>query len=482
MDSNENRFVFIDNLRNILVFKVVFLHALASFCYPVIFHWCAIDKEGSSRIFETLLLSLDIYLMPQLIFIAALFIFISLKDKTRLQYLKKRFIRLCVPLFVFIFCAGDIYFQILSKRLDSIDSNYSDTFVNFWSDFLNSFDLIVDGGGKMLDQIGFSHYHCWFLSFLFAMTLLILIFDSMPFNKKPKQMTEVDSKNIIINKTIVFAVLMGFAYLLVMIIYNIIGVSPGAWVSVYNLLLFRADQVWMLVFHSIFGLYVYKKEWITKGDIGSWKFWGILSAILVACYIVLMHFIFVPVIEELMRIGEHNSLFTEKMPFPAFDPPFLIAALIRSILTPMISFFLLMFFLSFAKQFLNKSNKITTFCSKHLINVYILHYIPVLILQYTFNDYAMFPLLKIILYTIIVITACLWFSYRFVYPYPKLSILFFILLKLISLRAGFEFYYWSLLCITLFSSACAIFESVKYMYLDKKTVFPTGVTIGQRNL
>ncbi len=77
--------------------------------------------------------------------------------------------------------------------------------------------------------------------------------------------------------------------------------------------------------------------------------------------------------------------------------------------------------------------------------MYILHYIPVLILQYTFLNVPIPSIVKIILMTIIIIPACLWLSHRLVYPYPKIAIAFFVALKLVALAAGFTFYYWALL-------------------------------------
>ena len=81
MEDNQNRFVYLDNIRNILVYNVVLLHVIQMFAYPLLFWWPVIDKERSSGFYETLLIPMDIYLMPCLLFIAALFIFVSGRDK-----------------------------------------------------------------------------------------------------------------------------------------------------------------------------------------------------------------------------------------------------------------------------------------------------------------------------------------------------------------------------------------------------------------
>ena len=108
METNQNRFVYLDNIRNFLVYNVVLLHVIAMFTYPLQSFWAVIDKEGSSRFYETAVISMNIYLMPCLLFIAALFIFPSLKRVSPLEYIKKRFLRLYVPVIVFLFCAADV--------------------------------------------------------------------------------------------------------------------------------------------------------------------------------------------------------------------------------------------------------------------------------------------------------------------------------------------------------------------------------------
>jgi hypothetical protein len=177
-------------------------------------------------------------------------------------------------------------------------------------------------------------------------------------------------------------------------------------------------------------------------------------------------------VDERFKVIEHNLLFDNKMAVPVINRSVQLAALCTWLLLPMTCVFLLMFFLSFAKRFFNKPNAITTFCSKHSVNVYVLHYIPVLILQYTFMNVPITPIVKILLMTIIIIPACLWLSHRLVYPYPKIAIAFFVALKLVSLAAGFTFYYWALLVLIFISFAGAVYESARYMLARKANLDP----------
>jgi len=159
MENNKNRFVYLDNIRNILVYNVVLLHVMQMFAHPLLFWWAVIDKEGSSRFYETCLIPMDIYLMPCLLFIAALFILPALKKHTPLEYIKNRFLRLCVPAIVFVFCAGDIFFQLLSKRLNPVSPDYLETFLNLWRSFVNLPGLYLSSSQKTLNTVVFNFQH-----------------------------------------------------------------------------------------------------------------------------------------------------------------------------------------------------------------------------------------------------------------------------------------------------------------------------------
>ncbi len=137
METFQERIAYLDNIRNILVYNVVLVHIILMFAYPLSFWWSVIDKNGSSSVYKNHLVIMDIYLMPHLMFIAALFIFPSLNATSTIIYIKKRFFRIFVPIIVFTFCAGDIFYQILFKRLDNSNPTYILTFLDYWRDFIN---------------------------------------------------------------------------------------------------------------------------------------------------------------------------------------------------------------------------------------------------------------------------------------------------------------------------------------------------------
>lgn len=462
MEDNQNRFVYLDNIRNILVYNVVLLHVIQMFAYPLLFWWPVIDKERSSGFYETLLIPMDIYLMPCLVFIAALFIFPSLGKSTPVEYIKKRFLRLCVPVIVFLFCAGDVFFQLLLTRLNPVSPDYLDTFLNFWRSFINLPALYLSSSQKTLNTSVFNFQHTWFLTFLFFLTLAVVLLN-LPFKRKHRESKKVDSRKKIILQTIIFAAALGIVYDAAMIYYVSHGINPS-WIIIGKMLQFQVGKIWMLLPVFLFGLYAYKKEWLTRGDIGSWRMWGIMACVPLVLCVLLYNIGILPVLDEIFKVIEHNMQFDTKKTMPAVSRSVQGAFLGAWFLTPPVLLFLLMFFISLAKRFFNNQNAITTFCSKHSINVYILHYVPVLLLQYTFLNVPIPSIVKIALMFVIIIPACLWLSHYLVYPYPKIAIAFFVALKLVALAAGFTFYYIALLALILISFSGAVYESAKSAY------------------
>ncbi|HDQ04632.1 MAG TPA: hypothetical protein ENN23_08760 [Deltaproteobacteria bacterium] len=465
--ETEKRIVYLDNLRNIIIYNVVVYHAFLAFAYPLLFWWATVDKDGSARIYETAIRTMYVYMMPCVIFIAALFILPSLQRSGALAYIKKRFTRLYVPVIVFLFCAGDIFPYLLSKRIGNLSLTYPDTFIAFWRSFANIPLIYFSDADKIMNTIGFNFYHTWFLTLLFFLTL-IFVLARLPFAKKAAKPVSLDSRNKIILKTILFAVTLSLVYFAVAWWYVVHDIQLNGWTLLGKAVIFENIQIWVLVPLFAFGLYAYKKEWLTRGDIGSWKIWGMLTLIFLGLYIYLMHFIYLPEVEGMYKIVEHNTLFEDKLEMPVIGDYLARVIIPIWLLVPLACVFILMFLLSFAKKFFNKPNAVTAFCSKHSINVYILHYIPILIFQYTFLNVPVSPVLKIVVMIIIIAPACLWLSHRLVYPHPKTAILFFVTLKLIALAAGFEFYYWALLAIIFISFTGAVFEFTKFMASRKK--------------
>lgn len=191
MANSGDRLVYLDNVRNVLVYNVVLFHALIMFAYPLFFWWPVVDKVASTRVYETVTLAMSVYQMPCLLFIAALFIFPSLKKEGALQYLKKRFLRLYVPAIVYVLCAGDVFYHLLLKRLDGSVWDYRETFFRFWDAFVHLPFFYMTSSEKTLNTVVFSFNHTWFLTLLFFLTLAVVVISRF-FKRRADQQIKED--------------------------------------------------------------------------------------------------------------------------------------------------------------------------------------------------------------------------------------------------------------------------------------------------
>ncbi|MRR17912.1 MAG: hypothetical protein EG826_15805, partial [Deltaproteobacteria bacterium] len=343
----------------------------------------------------------------------------------------------------------------------------------YWRAFVNLPSVYLSMSQKTLNTITFNMQHTWFMTLLFFITLIVVVL-SLPFKGGNIEPVKVDSRKKIIVKTILFALALSIVHAAAMIYCVRQSIDFGAWLIIGKVAQVPVGKIPVLFLLFLFGLYIYKKEWLTRGDIGSWKIWGVMAFILLVLYVLLFHMGILPTLNEILKVVDYNMQSVIQMERPAVADSLKFAFLYTWILLPPICIFLLMFFLSFAKRFFNRPNAITAFCSKHSINVYILHYIPVLILQYTFLNVPIPSLIKIILMVMIIIPACLWLSHRLVYPYPKTAIAFFAALKLIALAAGFTFYYFALLALIGISFAGAVYESAQWYRIERRTGLDTA--------
>ncbi len=469
MKTARNRVVYIDNIRNLLVYNVVVGHIAAIFAYPFSFWWPVFDKGASSAVYETAVISMLVYGMPCLLFVSALFIFPSMEKTTPLNYLKKRFFRLYLPVMVFVFCAGDIPAHLCLKRLNPVEPTYLETFINYWRSFLTIPVVHMPDVLKTVNVAWFNYSHTWFLTLLFFLTVCVILL-SLIMKSKNWGALEAKRPEKIVRQTILFAIALAIVHLVAILVLMKNGIGGTVVLILGKTVQFPIHQIWVLLPMFLFGFYAYKRQWLTRGHLGSWRLWGVLAGILMASYALLIHFKVLPMLNGMVTIAEQNLLSGNEFSAPTPERSSLLAATGTFLLSPMACVFLLMFFLAFTKRFFNKPNPITAFCSTHSINVYVLHYIPVFILGYAFlkTPVPIAPLFETVLMTLIIIPACLWISHRLIYPHPKIAIAFFAALKLIALAAGFTFYYLSLLTLLFVSFAGAVFEFARWYKIFRK--------------
>lgn len=98
----KTRIYFLDNLRTLLIFFVVLLHASISYSHGMDSFWIVVDPNKSEPL-SLVNMYLDLFVMFIMFFISGYFIPISSKNKNTLDFLKSKFKRIMIPWFIAVF-------------------------------------------------------------------------------------------------------------------------------------------------------------------------------------------------------------------------------------------------------------------------------------------------------------------------------------------------------------------------------------------
>ncbi|GKU24918.1 acyltransferase family protein [Clostridium folliculivorans] len=120
--------------------------------------------QGTPHLFTTNLVVLSFWFMPLMFLIAGMSSKFSLSSRTNKQYIKERFLRLFVPLFVGILIVMPPQGYIAMK----FHYNYNDSFFNYLEKFFSDFSDLSGYFGS------FTPGPLWFIIFLFIISIFTL--------------------------------------------------------------------------------------------------------------------------------------------------------------------------------------------------------------------------------------------------------------------------------------------------------------------
>ena len=164
------RIYFLDNIRSLMILLVVVLHSAEPYTHYR--SWWAVNDQDSV-IIDKLFLTLDVFLMPILFFIAGYFTLPSLKNKSAWLFIKKKFRRLGLPFIIGILVINPIYLYIW---------NYSRGYLhyNIWDVFLGSISSATKFQSGFINNIDqFQCYHLWFISLLLLFFIVFIFLHSV---------------------------------------------------------------------------------------------------------------------------------------------------------------------------------------------------------------------------------------------------------------------------------------------------------------
>ncbi len=345
----ENRIIFLDNIRSLMVILVLVFHAGAAYSSAVDF-W-PYQESTTSGLVDFYMLLCDVFMMSNLFFIAGYFALPSYKKKGATQFLKSKFKALGVPWLIITTFVLPILDYINYRLI--LGSGKSIGFLEYW---VKSMRKILEFNFGFLDMSKFTpmieqYYqrYVWFISLLLFYFILFAVF--MLFKNKLKKdniIKENNSKKISFLVVGVFTIIFfGFAKL---VFYD--EILGSGWYSFGNLLEFQLGKLFIYSIYFIFGVYAYNRKWFTsEGGVGKVWAWA---------------------------LGNFSAFGMNMLAFKVLAEttnPDLVYKLMHIILYPVWTLTFLGLFLSIGYKYWNKSSWLNGEVSKNSYKMYLVHYI-----------------------------------------------------------------------------------------------------------
>jgi glucans biosynthesis protein C len=362
----QNRLVFLDNLRYLIVLLVVVLHVSVGYSNGVPW-WYVVDFE-QSWFFDFLNFVLDSFIMPVLFFIAGYFALSSLRQKTMRAFIATKLKRLGIPFILCVFFLVPImpYFYHYTRATTPL------SFEAFWLGFVKSigdFQITIAEPSNLTNDVNlmneFGHHHLWFISLLLFFCIGFALLYQL---KAQFSATTPDKQNTSMQSIWVVLLTVGLFISLSVIAVNYF-ISAFAWANFYHVLVFQPVRLPLYLGLFGLGIYAYSKNWLTQHALpGSLVMW------FMACMILLL--ILLGVIFKIFDIISDDL--TNPIPF------WLIAT--HSVIRTFLVLAWLVFLISLTHRYWNRPSKLDQSLAANSYYIYLIHLPIVVILQFVFLE------------------------------------------------------------------------------------------------
>ncbi len=393
--DSDHRIFFLDNLRYFLVLLVVLFHSLTS--YTNICEWWPVNDDNF-LFFDSLLLFLDVFMMPGLFFIAGFFALHTHEGRTTWEFIKRKFYRLVIPLLI-----GVIFLNPLQMYIWKLSHGQND--INFWHCFLfriKSALSLYTGLVTLSPEFNqFSFFHFWFISLLFIFFVLFA------FTKKIKNAvfskSSVPPESEIFSSFRMLSVIFSAVFLvffLNMYIYTIFPAVtvPNTWIFIGNVIQFQPSRLTLYGICFSLGIYAYHKNWFSNNKLpGHTVFWIVLSGVLWFC----LH----------------------KITFILLQKTSQNLAVLYVFLYPLFFFSMLLTLISVGVNYWNSASKTNRILADNSYNIYLLHLAFIYLFQLVLLNLTAVPIyIKAVVVFIFSVGLSLLISHHAINKSPQLSV------------------------------------------------------------
>lgn len=348
-----NRVFFLDYFRSFLIILVVLFHASLAYIVNVDDIWFIINPQ-KNIIFDVYAFLFDKTVMPMLFFISGYFALSSILKRNTLSFLKRRFVRLGIPLVIGLYLGNPFSTYIINLLNNKISSNF---FNYYFCNYLTNIPFTL---------------HLWFLVSL----IIIIILFSIIFTFKKKMFKTNKKTNLSYKYLIFFVLFIG----LVLFIENFF-ISDLNWVGIEGFLITQPSRFVIYISYFFLGVFAFRNKIFSKhSQSNNFLLIIVTTSVLAVLYMLFYNF--------------YHADFSNYLHLRFLD------AFLWSFLG---LFSLLSLIKLFQKRF-NYASKYGIKLSSNSYAIFIFHYPFVLTLQYILINWSISPFVKYIIVVVISIS------------------------------------------------------------------------------
>lgn len=369
-NGTENRVIYFDNLRFLLVLCVVLQHSSNAYSNLV---WWPVADDNTSIFVEWLRAFIDAFAMPLLFYIAGYFAVPAINKKGVATFLKGKLKRLGIPWLICILTICPILPLIYHYTRDNfvISTSYWDLWVDLMKNAAEFNIGIIFSMNELMQNNQFYQRYMWFLSLLLLFFFVFSAIYSLNrswFNSINQPVTP-EAPSVL--STLKILVVVGF--LTFFCSFIMIGTmfflapklsNPEPFFTLGNVIQFRPSRLFLFIIYFALGILTFKRKWIERG-----RFPGHFRTWLISFVIILIAFFYA---RNLMLNGPEDL---KKI----FGPVFFFFLNFLTISTLGLS-------TSLALKYWNRPTALNQNLASNSYNIYLSHYIFIIIFQL-----ALFP-------------------------------------------------------------------------------------------
>ena len=373
----EDRLVFFDNLRGLMVLLILVFHSGASYGSMVTF-WPYHDPNPAEFV-DIMMLLFDVFMISILFFIAGYFALPSLRKRRGRGFLEGKLKRLGIPWLVVTTLVLPVldyvhyYTRSIGKGLAPKDYG-----MHWWLSMKKLAEFHI-GPMRMSEYLDMTEHfyqrYMWFLSLLFLFFVVFWLLHEA--RTKWSRVSEPPARDDSASNRSVYRALtiVGLLNVLLFALVKVLLSSPAdpfdmVWSSLGNLVQFETAKLAFYVPYFGLGVYAYSRKWFTRGkDFGRPWVWGLICFLLMVVN---------------MLVGRSMTRAVE---------PSMGLQLSFVVLYPLWTLSFLGMFTAYASRCWNQSTPLGRQLTANSYNMYLVHYVFVMTLPLLLSAWVGGPVL-----------------------------------------------------------------------------------------